>query len=70
MSEKKRPSVEYECEECAAELIITVRYAPPFKDFAPLCPFCQHPLTRESKEETVKLLEAALAAVKEGEWAK
>ena len=54
-----------ECDVCAAEVLFTVIYSSPFKDFAPLCPFCQHPLTRESKEETVKLLEAALAAVKE-----
>ena len=65
MSEKKCHSVKCDCGECSAEFIITALYAPAFRDFSPLCPFCHHPLTRESKEETVKLLEAALAAVKE-----
>lgn len=66
MSEQKCHSVKCDCGECGAETLITVLYPARFRDFAPLCPFCQHPLTRESKEETVKNLEAAIAAVKEG----
>lgn len=39
---QKVNSYRSDCDQCGAEWVTTVFYAPPFKDMVQHCPFCGH----------------------------